>query len=51
MYRVSGLDKLDAIEMLATTTKIQAVVKIQKNVRFTSPGKRKKLYCLERLCY
>ena len=51
MSRVSGLDKLDAIEILASTTKIQAVGKIQKNARFSSPGKCEKVYCLERLYY
>ena len=30
MLRVSGLDKLDAIEILASTTKIQAAGKFHK---------------------
>ena len=39
MYRVSGLDKLDAIEILASTTKIQALAN-SKNFCFSSPGKQ-----------
>ena len=36
MYRVSGLDKLDAIEILVSTTKIQAIGKIKKCLFFLS---------------
>ena len=41
MYKVSGLDKLDAIEILASTTKIQAAGQSKKCL-FSSPGKHKK---------
>ena len=49
MYRVSGLDKLDAIEILSSTTTIQAIGNLQKMPIFPSPGKCKKLCCQERL--
>ena len=47
--RLSGLDKLDAIEILASTTKIQTIGKFQKMPAFPSPGKHKKLCCQEKL--
>ena len=36
VYRVSDLDKLDAIEILASTTKIQAIGKFQQCLFFLS---------------
>ena len=46
-YKGSGPDKLDAIEILASTTKIQAVSNLHKMFSFSSPGKRKKMYFKE----